>query len=176
MLKRSITIEDMLLAAELGQFFHHEAELLDERRFDEWLTLLDDDIRYWMPVTRNVRRDDRKSEFSREGLDVAWFDEGIVTLRQRVAQINTGIHWAEEPASRTSHFVSNLSVTDQSASEVKTQCRFLVYQNRLEADVSLFAGKRIDTLRRAESGWKVRRREIYLDQSVLMSKALTTFF
>jgi len=42
--------------------------------------------------------------------------------------------------------------------------------------VAWFVGKRNDTLRRTESGWRVLRREILLDQTVLLGKALTVFF
>ena len=34
---------------EVEQFLYREARLLDERRFREWLELLTDDVRYWMP-------------------------------------------------------------------------------------------------------------------------------
>lgn len=165
---------------DVQQFYFHEADLLDERRFDQWLELLHESIEYRMPLVRNVRRDATSKEYSAEG-EIAWFDEGIATLRQRVAQIATGIHWAEEPASRISHLVSNVRVlsVDEDAPEgtqVRTRSRFLVYQNRLQGEVSLFVGKRLDTLQRSGDGWKIRKREILLDQNVLLSKALTTFF
>ena len=45
------------LIREVEQFLYHEARLLDERRLHEWLDLLTDDVRYWMPVrtTRYAR-------------------------------------------------------------------------------------------------------------------------
>jgi len=54
--------------------------------------------------------------------------------------------------------------------------RFIVYRNRMVDEESLFVGKRIDTLRREGNGWKIARREIYLDQSVMLSKNFTVFF
>src|SRR5580698_7579622 len=104
----------LLLTEEIAQFLYNEAEMLDERRHDEWLALLADDIRYWMPMRRNVKYGDTEREFTRESEDVSWFDEGKDTLTRRVRQIQTGIHWAEEPRSRITHMVSNvqlLSVT-----------------------------------------------------------------
>ena len=44
----------LLLTLDVAQFLYAEAELLDERRHDEWLALLAEDIRYWMPMRRNV--------------------------------------------------------------------------------------------------------------------------
>ena len=43
------------LKGEIETFLFHEAELLDERRFTEWLDLLTDDLVYFMPIQRNVR-------------------------------------------------------------------------------------------------------------------------
>jgi len=68
--------------------------------------LLADDIRYWMPMRRNVKFGEDEREFTRANSDVNWFDEGKDTLAKRVKQIETGIHWAEEPRSRLSHLVT----------------------------------------------------------------------
>ena len=46
--------EKMLLQHEVEQFLYHEARLLDERKFDDWLALLTDDIHYWMPIRRST--------------------------------------------------------------------------------------------------------------------------
>jgi 3-phenylpropionate/cinnamic acid dioxygenase small subunit len=155
--------------------------MLDEGRLDEWLALLADDIRYWMPMRRNVKFGDEDREFTRETEDISWFDEGKDTLTRRVRQIQTGIHWAEEPRSRITHMVSNvqlLTVTpdEGAALEVTTKCRFLIYRNRVETETDLLVGKREDTLRRANDGWMIARRKIILDQNVLLTKNLTFFF
>jgi 3-phenylpropionate/cinnamic acid dioxygenase small subunit len=171
----------LLLTQEIAQFLYSEAELLDERRHDEWLALLAGDIRYWMPMRRNVKYGDTDREFTRETEDVSWFDEGKDTLTRRVRQIQTGIHWAEEPQSRISHMVSNvqvLTVTPDAVSpdEVTVKSRFLIYRNRVETETDLLVGKREDTLRRNVDGWLIARRKIILDQNVLLTKNLTFFF
>ena len=172
----------LLLTQELAEFLYAEAELLDERRYDDWLALLSDDIRYWMPMRRNAKYGDTTGrEFTREGEDIAWFDEGKETLIRRVRQIQTGIHWAEEPQSRITHMVSNvqlLSATPDAGQprEVVAKSRFLIYRNRVETETDLLVGKREDTLRRNGDGWLIARRKIILDQSVLLTKNLTFFF
>jgi len=80
-------ISRALLKQEIEDFLYREADLLDERRYDEWLGLLTDDVRYWMPMRRNVKVDDLEREFTREGHDISWFDEGKETLTRRVRQI-----------------------------------------------------------------------------------------
>ena len=171
----------LLLTQEIAQFLYTEAEMLDERRHDEWLALLAEDIRYWMPMRRNVKFGDTEREFTRETEDISWFDEGKDTLTRRVRQIQTGIHWAEEPQSRITHMNSNvqlLEVTPEAGAprEAKVKSRFLIYRNRVETETDLLVGKREDTLRRDNDGWLIARRKIILDQNVLLSKNLTFFF
>ena len=96
-------------------------------------------------------------------------------------QIQTGIHWAEEPVSRISHMISNIRVLEANPSweqpvEVTVGCRFLVYRNRVETETDILVGKREDVLRRVAGEWQITRRKILLDQNVLLSKNLTFFF
>ena len=173
-------IDRLLLRQEIEDFLYYEAELLDERRYREWLDLLADDIRYWMPMRRNVKFGEDEREFTRSGSDINWFDEGKDTLAKRVKQIETGIHWAEEPRSRVSHLVSNVQVQGVEPSiadpqEVAVTCRFLIYRNRVETETDILVGGREDSLRRNGEGWLLARRKIILDQNVLLSKNLTFF-
>ena len=171
-------INQLLLRYEVEQFFNMEGELLDSRQFNAWLDLLADDARYWMPVATNQSFGEWDGEYTREGRDLNWFDEGKFELEQRVKQIMTGRHWAEEPISRTCHMISNLQVSDKGGGMVQSRCRFIVYRNRGEAETDFFVGKRTDKLRRNTDGegFKIAAREIYLDQSVLLAKNLTVFF
>ena len=59
-------VERLLLGQEIADFLYREAELLDERRYQDWLALLADDIRYWMPMRRNVKFGEDEREFTRE--------------------------------------------------------------------------------------------------------------
>jgi 3-phenylpropionate/cinnamic acid dioxygenase small subunit len=166
----------MTLRDEVEDFLYQEAELLDERRYEEWLELFTDDARYWMPMRRNVPADEPEREFTREGVDVNWFDEGKDTLTRRVKQIRTGVHWAEQPPSRICHMVSNVQIREAGGDEVHVKSRFLLYRNRVETETDLLVGKREDVLRRVNGGFRIARRKIILDQSVLLAKNLTFFF
>lgn len=168
--------EHLLLTQAVAQFLYTEAELLDERRYDDWLALLADDIRYWMPMRRNVKYEDNDREFTREREDIAWFDEGKDTLTRRVRQIQTGIHWAEEPRSRIAHLITNVQLIDVTPDAIVAKSRFLIYRNRVETETDLLVGKREDTLRPHNDSWLIARRKIVLDQNVLLTKNLTFFF
>jgi 3-phenylpropionate/cinnamic acid dioxygenase small subunit len=172
----SADLARLLLKEEIEQFLYREADLLDERRYEEWLELFTDDAHYFMPMRRNVPHDEPEREFTRAGTDVNWFDEGKDTLTRRVKQILTGIHWAEEPPSRICHVIANVQITSATATEVAVRSRFLVYRNRVETETDLLVGKRDDLLRRLDGTWKIARRKIVLDQNVLLAKNLTMFF
>ena len=174
-------IARVLLKYEIEEFLYQEAEILDERRFEEWLGLLTEDVRYFMPIRRNVKFGELDREFTREGQDINWFDEGKDTLTRRVNQLLTGIHWAEEPLSRICHTVSNVQVLKATPSvsepsEVAVKCRFMVYRNRVETETDFLVGKREELLRKVDGQWKIAQRKIILDQNVLLAKNLTFFF
>lgn len=171
----------LLVKSAVEEFLYREAELLDERRYQEWLDLFTEDVHYWMPMRRNVPRDEPEREFTRPGTDVNWFDEGKDTLTRRVRQILTGFHWAEEPPSRICHLVANVQVLrarpeGSAPTEVEVKSRFIVYRNRVETETDFLVGKREDLLRRVAGDWRIARRKIVLDQSVLLAKNLTVFF
>jgi len=171
----------LLLKQDVEAFLYHEANLLDDRRYEEWLDLLTDDVRYWVPMRRNVKFGELEREFTREGQDINWFDEGKTTLTQRVRQILTGVHWAEEPLSRLSHLVTNVEITEASpsaadAEEVSLRCRFIIYRNRVATETDILVGRREDRLRRVDGEWRIAQRQVFLDQNVLLAKNLTFFF
>ena len=176
-------LERRILTGEVEDFLYHEALLLDERRLTEWLDLLAEDLHYWMPLRRNIKFGDWDLEFSNPETEISYFDEGKDILEGRVRQINTGVHWAEEPVSRFSHLITNVFVQDapdQDANQedlIHISSKFFVYQNRLQDEVNMFVGRRYDELRRdPETGFKVVKRTIILDQNVLLPKVVNTFF
>lgn len=170
------------LKADVEDFYYHEADLLDDRRFRDWLDLLTEDISYFMPIRRNVKFGQQAArENTKRGEGISWFDEDKWTLTKRVEQILTGVHYAEEPLSRITHMVSNVQIRGarpdiDAARALDVTSRFLVYQNRVEYETYIFVGRRNDTLRLTDHGWKIARREILLEQNILLAKNLTTFF
>lgn len=167
----------LALQQEVQDFLYLEARLLDERRLDEWIGLMADEIHYFMPIRRNVKFGDWDLEFSDPENEISYFDEGLDILRGRVRQINTGVHWAEEPVSRFEHLITNVEVIGEEGDEVRVASKFFVYQNRLADEVNHFVGRRYDTLRRdPETVFKIVKRKIILAQNVLLPKVINTFF
>jgi 3-phenylpropionate/cinnamic acid dioxygenase small subunit len=174
---REEAIERLLLLKEIEDFLYNEAELLDERQWDDWIQLVADDIHYHMPIRRNVKFGEWDRENSRAGTEVSWFDEDKRTLVGRVRQLETGLHWCEEPASRVRHIVSNVQLVKVEGDEAHVRCRFVVYKNRVQDLENLFIGKREDVLRRDDTtNWKIAKRTIILDQNVLLAKDMNILF
>jgi len=160
---------------ELMQFYIREAWLLDERRFKEWLDLFTDDVLYFMPRRKNVLRRELHREVTPLG-DLAILEEDKRYLEMRVARLETGMAWAEDPPSRTRHLVGNLEATPMENGEVSARTAFLVYRSHLETDQQLLSGSREDVLRRTgDDTWQVARRTILLDANVLLDKNLSVF-
>jgi len=163
------------LTREVERFVYREARLLDERRFNEWLELFTEDARYWMPV-RMDKSSKAPGEFSAEG-ELAFFDETKETLRMRVKKLETGMAWAEEPPSRTRHLITNVEIDPGDAeSELKALSNFMLYRTRLENKQDILVGRREDLLRRENGAWKIARRKIFLDQTVVSADNLSIFF
>jgi 3-phenylpropionate/cinnamic acid dioxygenase small subunit len=139
---------------EVEQFLYREARLLDERRFHEWLELFTEDVRYWMAGRRNRYPKSSKAiamldpnryavEDSTEDVELAILDENKHTLSARVARLDTGMAWAEDPPSRTRHLLANIEVeTGSAGSELKVRANFIVYRSRSETEQDFYVGAR----------------------------------
>src|ERR1700735_559479 len=166
-------VRRLLLLAEVTDFLYREADLLDERRYEEWLGLLADDYQYAVPLRMNVRYDDvAEREQTRAGEEICWFDEGKATTELRVAQLATGLHWAEEPVSRVTHLVTNIRLESSAPPEVEVSCRFVVYRNRVADESDFLVGRRRDPVRRARGGSRGGRRGLLLGQAGVVGEQL----
>lgn len=160
--------------SEILEFLYNDARLLDHQLLQEWLETLTSDVDYHMPQ--------RLSRMPKDGPgfegDLEYFTENFSSLKTRVARLQTEQAWAEQPASRTRHYVSNV-VVDRigDGREYKVVSNFLVTRTRADLPYDLFTGERDDTLRRDEAGaLRLARRVILLDQTVLQAYNLSIFF
>lgn len=173
---------DVALQHEVCQFLYLEAELLDDRRFEDWYALFTPDVRYRMPIRSDRLQRQRDDVSSAEGgFNLA--DDDHETLGWRVRQMVEARHWAEDPPSRTRHLVANVRIravedggSPTSGDELAVRSNFLCYRNRLRDEVDLWAGERHDVLRLVADGqWRIARRTVLLDQNVVLSKNLSVF-
>jgi biphenyl 2,3-dioxygenase subunit beta len=164
------------LRHKVEDFLYLEAELLDDRKLREWLDLLTDDMRYWMPIRYNPleRPEDLSDELAKPG-DGYYFDDDKKSLSLRIERVYVKSAWAEMPPSRTRHLISNVRIKNDDGREMEVHSNFLVYRTRLESDQDIFVGTRQDILRRVNDGFKIAKRTIILDQAVLSAKNISVF-
>lgn len=155
------------------QFLVDEAYLLDAQRYEEWLETLTDDIRYVMPVRVTTARG--------AGFDtspgMAHFDEDKYSLTHRVARFATEHAWTEDPPSRLRHFITNVRTFEgDQEGHLTVESAELLFRSRGDVNESaLVSCGREDQLRRCNDQWKLARRTIIADESVLRMQNLAVF-
>lgn len=167
--------DEMLTHFAVERFLFTEAALLDAREFNNWLELFADDVHYFMPIRRTRSRRELAHEFTKPG-EMAWFDDNKMVLAGRVAKLGTGTAWAEDPPSRTRHIITNVRVVEDDGLEIKVESNFHLYRTRLKSEEISWIGSRSDVLRRVGSSFQIAKRTIWLDQTVLLSGNLSSFF
>ncbi|MEZ0366162.1 3-phenylpropionate/cinnamic acid dioxygenase subunit beta [Mycobacterium sp. pUA109] len=155
------------------QFLVDEAYLLDAQDYAAWLDTLTDDVRYLMPV--------RVTTALGAGFDtapgMAHFDENKYSLQRRVARFATEHAWTEDPPSRLRHFITNVrTFAGADPDELRVESAELLFRSRGDVnEAALVSCGRDDLLRRDGGGWKLARRTITVDESVLRMQNLAVF-
>ena len=151
---------------EVEQFLYHEAWLLDEGRLHEWIELFTDDTRYWMPVRETIegRPDGLPTD---DELALPIFDDDKAFLMMRAKRLDTGLAHAEEPRSRTRHLITNIWVDELADDEITAHSNFLLFQVSRNRSQDVYVGRREDRLRKENGEWRIAKRKIVLEQSVL---------
>jgi biphenyl 2,3-dioxygenase beta subunit len=160
---------------EVERLYCREARLLDDRKYHEWLDLFTEDATYWMPIRRTMSTKELDQEFTQRG-SVAFFDEDRTMLALRVKKLETGYSWSEDPPSRTRHLITNVEILSVEGDEMEVQTNFHLYRTRLNSEENAWIGHRRDRLRRIGGELKIAARSIFLEETVLLSPNLSSFF
>jgi 3-phenylpropionate/cinnamic acid dioxygenase small subunit len=99
----SSVAQERLDVRQCEDFLVHEARLLDEARFDEWLALFTEDAYYWVPS-----EPDQASPHDTVSL---MYDDRRL-LETRVRRLASPRIYSQEPRSRTSRIVTNVTLVD----------------------------------------------------------------
>ncbi len=118
--------------ADLIGFVLHEARLLDEQRFDEWLDLFTADGRYWMPL-----------EWGQTDpiLHNSLFYDDLILLRIRVERLKGAKTYSQKPKSRSHHMMQTpvVETCDPHSGRFETWTPFHYVETRFD-EQALFAG------------------------------------
>ena len=131
---------------EVEQFLYRQAELLDERRWDDFIELFATDGLYWMPAA--------PEQTTGEGVPSIFYeDRNLMTVRMK--RVTHPHAWSQSPAWGTSHLVSNVAIEKESAGEVVVRSRFHMMEFR--RDVSRhFAGTYRHRLAKTKDGYRIK--------------------
>jgi len=146
-------VADPVLREQCRAFLDREARLLDERRFEEWLTLFTPECLYWVPGSRDGS-DPRK--------EVAISFDDRRQLEGRVYRLRTGYAWSQVPPSRTARLVSNVEVfaTDRDAVRM-VRSNFLISEFRA-GETRVLSGWYAHRLARRVDGWRILVKQVNL--------------
>ena len=114
------------------QFLMHEARLLDEARFDEWLALFTPEAWYWVPS-----QPDQTSPH--DTISLIYDDRKL--LETRVRRLSSPRIYSQEPRSRTSRIVTNVTIEEAPAGDAArlVRSKFQVVEYRREMQTT-YAG------------------------------------
>jgi len=108
----------------------HEARLLDEAKFDDWLALFTADAWYWVPSEPGQNN-------PHETVSLIYDDRRL--LETRVRRLTSPRMYSQEPRSRTSRIVANATIEDAEGRAATVRSKFLMIEYRREQQ-RLFTG------------------------------------
>ena len=152
---------------ELEKFLFREAQLLDERRWEEWLELFTVDGYYWVPLV--PEQIDAQNHIS-------LYYEDAMLRQMRVRRLRHPRAFSQEKPTRTSHVVGNVALDSESpeSAEIVVRSSFHMLQFHKEQQ-TLFGGMYSHTLVPHESGWKIKLKRVDLINCDGVHEALQVF-
>jgi 3-phenylpropionate/cinnamic acid dioxygenase small subunit len=112
------------------QFLLNEARLLDEGKFDEWLALFTADGWYWVPSEPDQAD-------PTETVSLIYDDRRL--LETRVRRLASPRMYSQEPRSRTSRIVTNVTIEETDRTSCTVRSKFMMIEYRREQQ-RLFGG------------------------------------
>jgi 3-phenylpropionate/cinnamic acid dioxygenase small subunit len=142
---------------ELIDFVVHEARLIDQHRFEEWLDLFAEDGIYWMPLEWG-QTDAR--------LTASLMHEDKLLLKIRVERLKGNRTFSQKPKSRCHHLLQRPQVDrrDESKNEYVTWTPMHYVETRYD-DQQLYAAWATHTLTVIDGALKIRLKRIDLVNS-----------
>ena len=139
---------------EIEEFLIQEAQLLDERRFRDWMGLFTDDGTYWVPAVP-----DQESPFDQASL---FYDDHDL-MRTRIERLEHPRIHVQTPPSRTAHLIGNVLI--ESVDEAKRECvvrSTVIMVEYRDEQQRIFAGRQHHRLRREGDALRIVQKRVDL--------------
>ncbi len=133
---------------EVEQFLYRQAELLDEKRWSDFIELFAEDGKYWMPAA--------PEQTTGEGVPSIFYeDRNLMTVRMK--RVTHPHAWSQSPMWGTSHLISNIAIEreDPRTGELTVRSRFHMMEFRRDASRH-FAGTYRHQLVHENGGYRIK--------------------
>ncbi|MDI3269986.1 MAG: aromatic-ring-hydroxylating dioxygenase subunit beta [Bacillota bacterium] len=140
------------MAGDFSPLLYREARLLDEGRFEEWLSLFTGDAIYWVP-----------GDNAEDPMAASIIYDDRPTMEDRVRRLRSPLAFSQSPPSLTLHQVSNVEVLEEEEDRAEVACAYVIHENRLGLS-RVFAARAYFSLRKEEGTWKIARKKVVLLQ------------
>ncbi len=148
---------------EVEDFLYAEADLLDSWQLKEWFALFTDDCRYLVPAAGLTAEATPQNSLYYIADDHVLLDERVKRLYKRNAH-------AEQPHSKTRHFITNVRLHPaELADEIAVSCAFLVHRNR-SGQTCTFVGRSTYRLVLRDGAMMIREKLCRLDSDDLFKQ------
>ena len=139
---------------EVERFLYRQAEILDDKHWDEWLELFTADGHYWMPASEEQTKADGMPNIFWEDLDL---------MRVRVKRVNHPRAWSQKPPHKTCHLVSNVVIEkhDAASGDILVRSKFHMAEFRRD-NVRHFVGKYRHELKKTKDGYRIKLQRVDL--------------
>jgi 3-phenylpropionate/cinnamic acid dioxygenase small subunit len=137
---------DLSVQYAVEQFLYQQADLLDRKRWQDWIDLFDEEGVYWMPPEPSYETWDGTP---------AIFAEDKSLMNVRMKRVLHPDAWSQRPLWETNHVVSNVIIEKRSVNgDLVVRSRFHMMELRRD-DVRHFAGSYTHHLKKTQSGHKI---------------------
>jgi benzoate/toluate 1,2-dioxygenase beta subunit len=134
-----------------------EASFLDDKKWQDWLTLYAEDAVFWMPAWASEYETTTDPELE---LNLIYL-KGFASLEDRVFRVETGDSFASTPMDRTTHLVSNVLVTGVQGINVTARASWMVHSYGPHGGMTR-GGSYEYILRQQAEGLKIARKKIVM--------------
>jgi 3-phenylpropionate/cinnamic acid dioxygenase small subunit len=155
----TMTKSAALSRSQAVDLLYHEAWALDERRFDDWLAMFTEDVRFWMPAWKDETTPTSDPE---KELSLVYY-EGRAHLADRIWRLGSGLSNASEIPARVTHMIGNVLIDSADECEAHVRACFTAHHYDARSGRShVFFGHYRHLFRRDGERWLIAAKTITL--------------
>lgn len=135
------------------QFLFLQAEIVDDKRWDDWLTLWTGDGKYWMPA--------QADQEVAEGVPNIFYED-LYLMEMRIKRVCHPNAHSQAPTQRMSRVISNVVIeSEEGNGDIVVRSKFHAVEYRLETQ-RFFGGKYTHHLKKTSDGYKIQLQRVDL--------------